>query len=531
MPAPEGKLNAVWLFAGMALAMALGLAWVWPGAEAYWIEDAYIHLAMARNLVEHGVYGVTPHEFSSSSSSPLWVAMLAAGMALFGSDVRMALALNIVMALAFAAVVACVLAKTNLRVAAAAAALLVLAIAPIPQALSGMEHLGHAAAMVLAAWWLARRLSDDGTPVNEPALLLLLLALPLWRYESLWLHALATALALLRGERRLAVLIAATGALPVLAFAAFSQSHGWPVLPGPILAKTIYLASDSGVLWLAKYLFWWPLKRLATFVPELLVLMVVADAWLAWTIFRTSRSWRQARWLAVLFFLLGSWTHATFAAFGWGGRYEAYLLALGIVTLAMALPSTDWRALLANRARALAVGVLAVVLAVSGGLRVWHQHADLAGRAETVALRDVWPAQAIADICGGSPCELRVMAMNIGALSWYAGPRLTDLLALGDREVLDLLRDGGLDSAAVRRLADTRRIDVALIFDDFYDSWIGGGVPLVKVATLVQRTDWPTPLSFYARDETSGARLAQALKALTRAKPDKLALEFEPTFR
>ncbi len=519
----------------MALATALGLAWVWSGAQAYWIEDAYIHLAMARNVVEHGVYGVTPHAFTSSSSSPLWVGMLAAGMALFGSDVRMALALDIVMAAVFAAVAARVLAKTDARVAAAAAALLVLTIAPIPLVLSGMEHLGHAAAMVLAVWWLARRLSDDGpregAPVNDTALLLLLLALPLWRYESLWLHALGTALAPVRGERRLAFLIAAAGALPVLAFGAFSQSHGWPFLPGPILAKTIYLAEDTGALWLAKYLLWWPLKRLATFVPELLAMMVVADAWLAWTIFRNSGSWRQARWLAVLFFLLGSWTHATFAAFGWGGRYEAYLLAVGIVTLAMALPTTDWRALLASRARALAAGVLAVALTVSGGMRVWHQHADLAGRAETVALRDVWPALAIAEFCGGSPCGLRVMAMNIGALSWYASPRLTDLLALGDREVLDLLRDRRLDSAAVRRLADTRRIDVALIFDDFYESWIGGGVPLVKVATFVQRTDWPTPLSAYARDETSARLLAIKLKEVHSRMPHKGVLEFEPAFR
>ena len=105
MTARDLELNGLlqrWLFAGMAVAMALGLGLVGRnyaasggGALVYWIEDAYIHLAMARSLLEHGVYGVTPHEFTTSSSSPLWVLLLSAAMALAGPDARLPLALNL----------------------------------------------------------------------------------------------------------------------------------------------------------------------------------------------------------------------------------------------------------------------------------------------------------------------------------------------------------------------------------------------------------------------------------------------------
>ena len=43
------------------------------GTLTYIIDDAYIHLTMARNVAFHGTWGMVPGEFESSSSSPGWV--------------------------------------------------------------------------------------------------------------------------------------------------------------------------------------------------------------------------------------------------------------------------------------------------------------------------------------------------------------------------------------------------------------------------------------------------------------------------
>src|SRR5690242_17300955 len=54
------------------------------GQFAYALDDAYIHMAMARNVVQHGVWGITRHGFTSSSSSPLWTLLLSAVGAVAG---------------------------------------------------------------------------------------------------------------------------------------------------------------------------------------------------------------------------------------------------------------------------------------------------------------------------------------------------------------------------------------------------------------------------------------------------------------
>ena len=47
------------------------------GTFVYTLDDAYIHLTIGRTLAEHGVWGVSPREYSSASSSPLWTILLA----------------------------------------------------------------------------------------------------------------------------------------------------------------------------------------------------------------------------------------------------------------------------------------------------------------------------------------------------------------------------------------------------------------------------------------------------------------------
>ena len=55
------------------------------GRWVYSLDDAYIHLVLARNLAFHGMLGMAPDDFAACSSSPLWTVLLASAMKLVGA--------------------------------------------------------------------------------------------------------------------------------------------------------------------------------------------------------------------------------------------------------------------------------------------------------------------------------------------------------------------------------------------------------------------------------------------------------------
>src|SRR5437016_5791915 len=91
---------------------AIGLLWVSVaallvisvhqnnGRMVYALDDAYIHMAMAKNFAQHGIWGVTSHGFSSSSSSLLWTSLLALCYFVFGVQDYTLLVLNVVLSCA-----------------------------------------------------------------------------------------------------------------------------------------------------------------------------------------------------------------------------------------------------------------------------------------------------------------------------------------------------------------------------------------------------------------------------------------------
>ncbi len=87
--------SLAFLFALVFSSIGIVQASLLNGEFCYALDDSFIMMALAKNLAFHGVWGLTPYEFSSTASSPLFTIILALFFKVFGKNIFMPLIINV----------------------------------------------------------------------------------------------------------------------------------------------------------------------------------------------------------------------------------------------------------------------------------------------------------------------------------------------------------------------------------------------------------------------------------------------------
>ena len=226
------------LLIGLTIAALPGIVSQADGRLVYPLDDAYIHMAMAKNLARHGVWGCTPFHFSSSSSSLLWTLALGATYAVTGVREVTPFALNVLAATLMLVVADRYLVRLALPALLRAITIvgLVIAVQLPAMVLMGMEHVLHlllTLAFAIAATDLLTR--DTGPPTGRGTLWLCALAALLAgsRFEGFFLVGAVCLACLVRGRAILGATIGAAALAPVVLFGAISIANGSLFLPIP----------------------------------------------------------------------------------------------------------------------------------------------------------------------------------------------------------------------------------------------------------------------------------------------------------
>jgi hypothetical protein len=288
----------------------------------YSLDDAYIHLALARTWLRSHTIGISPGQFAPASSSPAWTALLVVCSALIGLHEGLPLVLNILCSLATLAVFWW--GRAQLRgidrdddrrwplLAAALPFLLNL----FGLTLCGMEHVLHAALVLAFTVTLWRGLTR---PLNS-APFLLALVLPLVRLESVFVIA-AAALILLQHRKLVAALgLLACAAMPTALLGVWMHAHGAFFLSNSIVVKAV--PPQLGA-WLGK----WGYTALGMLVNPLIIVV------LGWCLVYRRRH-RGLIADGFLFCFVVAALHIVFSTVGGIGlidRYETYVVDLGLL--------------------------------------------------------------------------------------------------------------------------------------------------------------------------------------------------------
>lgn len=482
------------------------------GRLVYTLDDAYIHLSIARNLVQTGVWGLNQGEFSGASSSPLWTLLLAGGFRVFEIVEWLPLAVNLLSAgLAF---LCCqrLLRRFMEDVQASVIALLISAVTLPMLVAGGMEH---SLQVALTFWTLsefaglliAERSSNQLAPIVAAACAAALLVAT--RFEGIFLVFVACVVLLLKRKTAAAIIVGIAAWLPVILYAAYSLRHGGQMLPNSVLLKgkipphtpmqlLAYILHGVRVLLLTA-----PLSTVV--VANGIALLVLKK--------NTADPARAARSLQIIF-LGAAFIHCQVAQVGWFSRYEAYLIALGVATgcIAVAAARTTkdephaigWRA-----ARCALLVLLWIGPIFRGSVTFWRT---------TIAPGNIYRQQFQSAALVrriGQP----VAVNDIGVVSWSGGVYVVDLWGLANRDVFLARRRGEYGPAEMGRICQQHGVKLAIVFDDWFAPF--GGLPV----SWQKAASWTIPhnvasgdatVSIYATDPADAAAVKREVEAFSR---------------
>jgi hypothetical protein len=513
---------AVLLWGPVAAMVALALART-GGRLVYPLDDAYIHMAMAKHLARDGVYGVTPFAFSSSSSSPLWTLLLALLDRIIG--VRDATPLVLTLLFATGALVVAHRALEQrlspVRSFVALAALVILVPLPVV-VLSGMEHALQILLVLAFAHGVTERITSarpDGA-LSAPGLLALAAALPVTRYEGLFVIAVFGGMLAARGRVRLAAAIVLAALVPVAIYATVSVAHGWLPLPNSVLLKGA--ASPRDLLLAIPRQLGQASALAATIGVALAARVAIRGRGDRGSVADRSR---------LTGFLLVAALHLQLARVGWLHRYEAYLIALGVVAVAPVLlggaPVADAvaRPGAARAWRTLRMAALILALGLA-----WRRIGSL--EQAVIATQNIHDQQVQMGRFLAAAYDRRGVAANdIGAINYFADVRCCDLIGLADMETARLHRPGRPPTSdAIARVVAARGASIAVIYETWFSNGdvAVGGVPREwgdAVGRWVIRDNVicaGDTVAFYAVDPGEREALAAKLSRFAASLPDRV---------
>ena len=490
------------------------------GHLVYALDDAYIHMAMARNFSHYGVWGVTRYGFTSSSSSILWTLLLSLTYYLFGVSQIAPLAWNVLFAVLVLWVAYAILTWYKLAPALKFAALLaIIFLVPLPTLiLSGLEQNLQTLVALVVTFLAARILSGEAPSFTRRDSILLLVLSPLVtavRFEGMFLILAICVLLLLRERWFYAFTFGVWGFLPVVIYGIISVAHGWFWFPSSVLLKGVMpdLSSVSG-LFLSLAINAFVNLRLGMHVFVLLIAVLLFYILAC----GKGRGVFDSRQVMGAILVLTAIAHAEFVQVSPLFRYDAYLFVLGTLFLASQLPIImpdllAWTAFSRELVHEyLAAGALTLLLffplVVKGSRLLWF----LPQCTNNIFEQQYQMGSFVRQYYQGSTVALN----DVGAVNFLADIHCLDLWGLANRDVTRLKREHNYHTRDIATLSKDAGARIAIVYDYWYGGAVGG-LP----ADWVRVGQWTIQnnvivggdtVSFYALDPSEVSYLTQCLR-------------------
>ncbi|MEO6470086.1 MAG: hypothetical protein ABIP21_13390 [Acidimicrobiia bacterium] len=497
------------------------------GHLVYVIDDPAIHMSMARQLANHGTWGVMNGVYEPASSSPLWTASLAAVSWLIPSSLNL---LPLIFNAIAAATVLWIFASYQTFVTPrrghpisylATAALPVLLLFLPGMIMLGMEHVLHSVLILYAGLLVVRLEPTTLSPRAVAPLLGVLFVAGTVRVETVF-FALGIAVALLVRRSagfsspdiswsrfaalRTGALAVGVSGLPFAIYGLINRGFGRSFLPNSVIAKAAQAQRGP---------FRSPGKVLEAVTSDsiLIIFGLLVVGYLVWV----GVSGHNAHVLSAVTLIVALLAQAEWGDIGWWNRYQMYLIMFGaLVICRMATEVT----VAATYRPALLVFLLTFVAVSTGRLGLTI--------ATPLASSNTYRQRYQIGKFFETKYQGRAVATGeLGYATLFHDGTVVDLLGLGTYDITVQMRDhdGVVPAKTVAALLATNHVRAIAVYPLTFEVsrepvglWHAGRWVLrEKNASAFQDT-----VDFYASNEREGHILERRLNAYAHQLPSRV---------
>lgn len=473
-------LVSVLILFGLCLGYYINVLFKTDYHYIYFLDDAYIHLAMAKNFAMHHVWGVTSHEFSSSSSSPLFTGLLSGFIWLLGNNDQFPLYINLVFGVGIIYFLNAYFSeyfKETKNIVIAVLFTIFFAVLHL-LLLSGMEHLFHVLLITINILCLTKINYNKSTVFGFYFTIVLM---GLVRFESMFYFVILAFCFLLQSKWKTAFFVISAGLIPVAIFCYFNYQQDGYLFPNSVVVKGTKLDFTSGFLIQFKNIFLNNLILNISFYKVGIFPIIMCLVF----IFKDIKKYNFSKVIENNFLLivisLLMICHSLFAELKGGFRYEAYILTGFSMALIpkMKFFFEDFKNSIKNKKLLSVLGLANCLLLL---YKFGIAHLALNNGGKNIYEQQVQSAKFLNTYYNTS----KIVANDIGAITYYTDIQLLDIAGLASTELISLNENKAeFDDrfeTFMTQYTLKNKYDLAIV----YEVWLGGYVPKgwKKVAVL-----------------------------------------------
>jgi len=503
-------LLIIFLILGLLIFFNIQVITNFAGRYIYPLDDAYIHLSMAKNFANFGVWGITQYEFSSTTSSPFFTFLLAILIKVFGNWEYIPLAANSIAGICLVWISHNYLKQFSTITYAVFLSAIVLLMPLHLMIMMGMEHVFHTLVMVLTLLSFQKYLVND-TPRNFSNLALLSILATGFRYESLFfIFFICVYLFFIRKDYVKSIALGLFAITPVVIYGWISVQHGSFFLPNSLILKG---NTNDGIIGFLIRVAGNAYRGISVLI---LILILVVQ------IFIKSKTQKKltdkiSKNAILIVVFCGFVVHLLFANFGWLIRYEAYLVILILVAI---VPFAD--ILFQKKAgNAILKTGMVILLLITFYLRFIPML-----KFQPMASKNIFDQQIqLADFLHKYHRNSKVIANDIGAITYFNNIHLLDTYGLGSIEVAKLRKEDHGKFTDNKKLqnyiyntAKLQDFEIALVFEE----WVKMPDYFTKIGTLTIPDLYMaggTTVSFYAVKRENADKIRNQLAEFSKQTP------------